>query len=340
MYQPYGRVCCTARMYSCARWSSPGSASRSSSATCRCPRPLRARCCCASSRAASAAPTCTSSTASCRIRSCRSSPATRSSARPRTDAGSASRGSAGPCGDVPLLHDRPREPLRRRALHRLRPRRRLRRVRRRRRALLLPDPGRLSATSQAAPLLCAGLIGYRSLRIAGDAERLGLYGFGAAAHIVAQVARHQGRRVFALHAPRRRATRSAFALELGAEWAGGRTSARRRSSTRRSSSRRSARSCPPRSRALAKGGTRRLRRHPHERHPVVPVRAPLGGARRPLGREPHAPRRRGVPRARAAGAGPDGDRDLRARGRERGARTGCAAARFAARPSCGYRLSA
>lgn len=73
---------------------------------------------------------------------------------------------------------------------------------------------------QAAPLLCAGLIGYRSLRLAGDAERLGLYGFGAAAHIVCQVAAWQGRRVFAL-------TREgdeqgqAFARSLGAEWAGG-----------------------------------------------------------------------------------------------------------------------
>ncbi|HXV32896.1 MAG TPA: zinc-dependent alcohol dehydrogenase family protein [Gaiellaceae bacterium] len=72
---------------------------------------------------------------------------------------------------------------------------------------------------QAAPLLCAGLIGYRALRLAGDAERLGLYGFGASAHIVAQVARHQGRRVFAF-------TRAgdeeaqAFARSLGAEWAG------------------------------------------------------------------------------------------------------------------------
>jgi propanol-preferring alcohol dehydrogenase len=76
------------------------------------------------------------------------------------------------------------------------------------------------ADEQAAPLLCAGLIGYRSLRLAGDAERLGLYGFGASAHIVAQVARHQGRRVFAF-------TRTgdlegqAFARELGAQWAGG-----------------------------------------------------------------------------------------------------------------------
>lgn len=73
---------------------------------------------------------------------------------------------------------------------------------------------------QAAPLLCAGLIGYRSLRFAGDAERLGLFGFGASAHIVAQVAAHQGRRVFAF-------TREGddggqrFARELGAAWAGG-----------------------------------------------------------------------------------------------------------------------
>jgi propanol-preferring alcohol dehydrogenase len=72
---------------------------------------------------------------------------------------------------------------------------------------------------QAAPLLCAGLIGYRCLRMAGDAERLGLYGFGAAAHIVTQVARHQGRRVFAFTRGDDEAAQ-AFALELGAEWAG------------------------------------------------------------------------------------------------------------------------
>src|SRR5919198_1226851 len=72
---------------------------------------------------------------------------------------------------------------------------------------------------EAAPLLCAGLIGYRSLVAAGDAERLGLYGFGAAAHIVVQVARHEGRRVFAFtRAGDRDAQR--FALELGCEWAG------------------------------------------------------------------------------------------------------------------------
>src|SRR5579871_750409 len=72
---------------------------------------------------------------------------------------------------------------------------------------------------QAAPLLCAGLIGYRSLRLAGDGERLGLYGFGAAAHIIAQVARHQGRRVFAFTRPGDEESQR-FALDLGAAWAG------------------------------------------------------------------------------------------------------------------------
>jgi propanol-preferring alcohol dehydrogenase len=72
---------------------------------------------------------------------------------------------------------------------------------------------------QAAPLLCAGLIGYRALRMTGDAERLGLYGFGASAHIVAQVARHEGRRVFAFTRAGDEAAQS-LALELGAEWAG------------------------------------------------------------------------------------------------------------------------
>ncbi len=72
---------------------------------------------------------------------------------------------------------------------------------------------------EAAPLLCAGLIGYRALRAAGDAVRLGLYGFGAAAHLVAQVARHEGRRIFAFTRPGDAAAQT-FARELGAEWAG------------------------------------------------------------------------------------------------------------------------
>jgi propanol-preferring alcohol dehydrogenase len=72
---------------------------------------------------------------------------------------------------------------------------------------------------QAAPLLCAGLIGYRSLRLAGEAPRLGIYGFGAAAHLVAQVARHRGQQVFAFVRAGDEAARR-FALELGAAWAG------------------------------------------------------------------------------------------------------------------------
>ena len=73
---------------------------------------------------------------------------------------------------------------------------------------------------QAAPLLCAGLIGYRSLRMTEDAGRLGLYGFGASAHIIAQVASHQGRRVFAFTSPGNEEGQR-FARELGAAWAGG-----------------------------------------------------------------------------------------------------------------------
>jgi alcohol dehydrogenase, propanol-preferring len=73
---------------------------------------------------------------------------------------------------------------------------------------------------EAAPLLCAGLIGYRALVMAGDARRLGLFGFGAAAHIIAQVARWQGRSVFAFTSPGD-AEAQRFARELGAAWAGG-----------------------------------------------------------------------------------------------------------------------
>jgi propanol-preferring alcohol dehydrogenase len=74
--------------------------------------------------------------------------------------------------------------------------------------------------AEAAPLLCAGLIGHRSLRMAGDPRRLGIYGFGAAAHIIAQVARAEGREVFAFTRPGDAAAQ-AFARGLGAVWAGG-----------------------------------------------------------------------------------------------------------------------
>ena len=74
--------------------------------------------------------------------------------------------------------------------------------------------------AEAAPLLCAGLIGYRALRMTGEARRLGIYGFGAAAHIIAQVARWQGRAVFAFTRPGDSAAQE-FARQLGAVWAGG-----------------------------------------------------------------------------------------------------------------------
>jgi propanol-preferring alcohol dehydrogenase len=84
-----------------------------------------------------------------------------------------------------------------------------------------PIPQSYSDTA-AGPLLCAGLIGYRSLRMAGDAERLGIYGFGAAAHLVAQIALHEGRRVFAFTRDGDTETQD-FARGLGVSWAGAST---------------------------------------------------------------------------------------------------------------------
>ena len=81
-------------------------------------------------------------------------------------------------------------------------------------AFPLPD----ADSVEQAPLLCAGLVGYRALRLCGNAERIGLFGFGSSAHIVCQVARHQGRRVFAI--TRGGEEKRAFARKLGAEWAG------------------------------------------------------------------------------------------------------------------------
>jgi len=80
------------------------------------------------------------------------------------------------------------------------------------------DPQLNPATT--APLLCAGLIGFRSLRLAGHAERIGIYGFGSAAHIVTQIARHAGQKVYAFTSPGDESAQR-FARELGAEWAGG-----------------------------------------------------------------------------------------------------------------------
>lgn len=80
------------------------------------------------------------------------------------------------------------------------------------------DPSQPAA--EIAPLLCAGLIGFRSLRMAGDAQDIGVYGFGSAAHIITQIATHQGRRIYAFTRPGDDTTQ-AFARDLGATWAAG-----------------------------------------------------------------------------------------------------------------------
>ena len=158
--------------------------------------------------------------------------------------------------------------------------------------------------AEAAPLLCAGLIGYRSYRMAGEGvERLGIYGFGAAAHIIAQIAVHQGKQVYAFTKPGD-AEAQAFALRLGAVWAGDSTA------------------MPPHAldaaiifapvgalvpAALARRRARRrrrLRRHPHERHPQLPISHPVGRAGREIRGESDAPGRR-----RAACRSPGGRRE-------------------------------
>ena len=107
--------------------------------------------------------------------------------------------------------------------------------------------------AEAAPLLCAGLIGYRSLAKTGDAKRLGIYGFGAAAHIIAQVARFQGREIFAF-TRRGDSEAQAFAKSLGAVWAG--DSETLPPSTERGHHLRAGRRLVPLAlRAVAKGGT-------------------------------------------------------------------------------------
>ena len=119
--------------------------------------------------------------------------------------------------------------------------------------------------AEAAPLLCAGLIGHRAHRMAGGAERLGIYGFGAAAHIMAQVARHQGQRVFAFVRPSDFAARE-FATTLGAEWVGGsdETPPEPLDAADHLRPGRRARAGRPPGRPQGRPGHRR--RHPYERH--------------------------------------------------------------------------
>ena len=142
---------------------------------------------------------------------------------------------------------------------------------------------------EVAPLLCGGLIGHRALRLAGDGERLGLYGFGAAAHIVCQVAVHEGRRVFAFTRAEDEAAQ-ALARSLGAEWAGDALAPGARAA-RRGDHLRAGRSARPRRAARERAGRHdRVRRHPHVRHPLLPLRDCCGRsaccARSPTSRAP------------------------------------------------------
>jgi D-arabinose 1-dehydrogenase-like Zn-dependent alcohol dehydrogenase len=151
---------------------------------------------------------------------------------------------------------------------------------------------------QAAPLLCAGLIGYRCLRAAGDAPRLGIYGFGSAGHILIQVARHRGQRVFAFTRPgddAAQAFRHGAGRRLG--WYFGRPAARaaRRRDHLRSSGRAGAGS--------TEGGSKRWNRgvwgHPHVRHPDLSLLDPVGRADASIRGQPDARRRRGISTAGA-----------------------------------------
>src|SRR4029077_9192133 len=157
-----------------------------------------------------------------------------------------------------------------------------------------PRRGRGPA-AELAPLLCAGLIGYRAYRVAGEPRNLGLYGFGAAAHLLAQVARGQGRRVFAFTRPGDAAGQG-FARELGAVWAGG---SDERPHERLDAALRVApagallpppvaarrRANPRRARLRASRRARDMRRHSHERRAGVSVPAAVGRAFGVVGRE-------------------------------------------------------
>ena len=140
---------------------------------------------------------------------------------------------------------------------------------------------------EAAPLLCAGLIGYRTLSMAGDARRVGIYGFGAAAHIVAQIARHEGREVYAFTRPGDSAGQQ-FARRLGATWAGDSDVAAARRTGCGAAVRPGRRAGAACAQGGGQGRSRGLRRHSHERHPVVSVCVAVGRTARGVGGESDA----------------------------------------------------
>ena len=221
-----------------------------------------------------------------------------------------------------LLPGGPREPLRQRAVHRLHGRRRIRGVRRRRSPLLFSAAGRRSS-GRARAVVMRGAHRLPRAPRGGRGARLGIYGFGAAAHIVAQLARHQGQEVFAFTRPGD-AQAQEFARTLGAVWAGEamwrRRRARRVDHVR--SRRRAGAGCIAQ---RGEGRNGRLRGHPHERHSAIPVRHPVGRAHCSFGGEPHAARRHRIHRARIQGSDPDQHRRISAASGKRSA--ACAAHR-------------
>ena len=317
-----------------------GRARRSRRSSCPIPSRARARCCSACAPAASAAPTCTSSTAS--------SPrpklplvlghqivgevvAAQDASLPAT--ASACRGSAGRAASCRYCRAGRENLCDARALHRLRPRRRLRRARVADERFCFPIPdGYADLAGRAAALRRADRLPLAAAR--GRRRR----GSASTASAPPRTSSARSR----VHAGPARSSRSRAPGD--ARGAGVRALARRRVGRRHGER-------PPEELdaaiifapagelvpaalgRVAQGRRRRLRRHPHERHPVVPVRAALGRARRALGREPHARRRRGVPRARAAGAGADGGRGVPARPRRTRRSSACARATCAARSS-------
>ena len=148
----------------------------------------------------------------------------------------------------------------------------------------------------AAPLLCAGLIGYRAYRLSGvsGGMRLGLYGFGAAAHIICQIAVAPGAAGLCVRATGRRGKASALRVQLGAAGPAVPTSAARRGARRRADFRARGRAGARRAARHAQGRGGGVRRHPHERHPVVSLRAAVGRAQHQVGGQPDARRWRGL----------------------------------------------
>ncbi len=179
-----------------------------------------------------------------------------------------------------------------------------------------------------APLLCAGLIGYRALRMVGDAQRIGFYGFGSAAHLMAQVAHHQERKVYAFTRAPDRASQS-FALQLGAVWAGASAERPPVRARRRRDLRTGRGSGSSRTQSRPQGRHGCLRWNPHERHSELSLLCLVGRARPAFRGQSDPHRRRGIPGHCTRDGDSTRNDDLPARENQSGAR------RFASRLTAG-----